>query len=379
MIIGFKDTFKLFSILIVAACAVFVCALFFNYNLDIAAIENEISTEAGRVMYDAQVSTGKVTIAVTGGCLILTSVVMLIFYLKNYIDTHSKELGILKALGYSDFRIAKHFWIFGLSVFFGCTLGYMLAHLYMPTFYELQNAEGLLPAFSPKFHILPAILMIGVPTCFFMALSVFYSAFKLKYPLINLLKEKREYVPGHLSKDKSDSDFLKSVSKATIRSKKTLAFFVAFASFCFSAMVQMSISMKEIASEDFSLMILVIGLILAFMSLLMSLSSVIKGNAKTIAMMKVFGYEDKVCSRAILGVYRPASYVGFVIGTIYQYALLKIMVTVVFADMENMPEYNFSFKALLITIITYVIVYETIMYLYSLKVKKLSVKSVMIE
>lgn len=61
------------------------------------------------------------------------------------------------------------------------------------------------------------------------------------------------------------------------------------------------------------------------------------------------------------------------------YCLLKIVMSFVFADIKNMPEYNFDFKALVITLTAFVITYELIMYLYSLRIKKLSVKSVMLE
>ena len=70
--------------------------------------------------------------AVSGGCLIDTSVVMLLFYVKNYIGTHGKELGILKALGYSNIKIARHFWVFGLSVFVGSTIGFVVGYFYLP-------------------------------------------------------------------------------------------------------------------------------------------------------------------------------------------------------------------------------------------------------
>jgi len=53
MIIGLKDTVKLFGISIVACCAVFVCTLFLNYNIDLVSIENEIATETGMIMYNA--------------------------------------------------------------------------------------------------------------------------------------------------------------------------------------------------------------------------------------------------------------------------------------------------------------------------------------
>ena len=83
MIIGIKDEIKLIGISIIACCAVFVCTLFLNYNIDLATIEDKILTEAGIAMYNAQVSMGKVTVTVTGGCLVITSVIMLFFLCKE--------------------------------------------------------------------------------------------------------------------------------------------------------------------------------------------------------------------------------------------------------------------------------------------------------
>ena len=172
---------------------------------------------------------------------------------------------------------------------------------------------------------------------------------------------------------------LKGFTRRDPQKQKVTGFFVAFSAFCFSAMVQMSFSMDELASETFAVMVLSIGLILAFVTLFLSLSSVVKGNTKTIAMMRVFGYDDTTCSRCILGAYRPISYIGFAFGTVYQYGLLRMMVSVVFADIENMPEYGFDFKALTVTLILFVLTYELVMYLYSRSIKRLSVKSVMLE
>ena len=143
-------------------------------------------------------------------------------------------------------------------------------------------------------------------------------------------------------------------------------------------MVQMSLSMFDLASETFAWMILMIGLILAFMTLLMSLSSVVKGNAKTIAIMRIFGYEYSVCSNRILGAYRPFSYVGFVVGTLYQFALLKIMLGVFFADVD-IPVYTFDWKALAVALFAFVAVYELVLFLYAQRIKKLPLKSVMEE
>lgn len=138
MVIRLKDTAKLFGITIIACCAVFVCTLFLSYNIDLAATKDVITTEAGMAMYNAQVLMGKVIAAVSGGCLIATSVVMLLFYVKNYIGTHGKELGILKALGYSNIKIARHF--LGIRAFCICwQYHWICCRVFLPSDILLKN------------------------------------------------------------------------------------------------------------------------------------------------------------------------------------------------------------------------------------------------
>lgn len=379
MVVGIKDIGRLFVISVIACCAVFVCTLFLNYNMDMVGIEGEIIGEQAKIIYDAQILTGKVVAIITGGCLVATSIVVLFFYIKNYIDAHGKELGILKALGYTNLKVAKHFWVFGLSVLAGCVIGYLGAILYMPAFYEAQNKDHYFPDILPEFHFSIVLYFVLLPALFFMLLSVLYACFRMKRPVLNLLKEIQESKYKIRNKETKDLPFLQDLRKNTLRSRKILAFFIGFSAFCFSAMTQMSMSMKRLASENFAWIMIVIGLTLAFMTLLLSLSSIMKANRKTIAMMKVFGYSKKECGTSLLGGYRPVSYVGFVIGTIYQYALLKIVVTLVFADFEGMPEFHFGWKALLLSLILFFLAYELILALYVKRIEQVSVKEIMLE
>ena len=173
--------------------------------------------------------------------------------------------------------------------------------------------------------------------------------------------------------------FVEYLKRNTLKSKKALVFFIIFASFCFSAMTQMSFSMKDLSSEMMGVMMLVIGLVLAFTTLFLAITTVINGNTKTIAMMRVFGYSQKECCRAILGGYRPLSYIGFIIGTVYQYGLLRLMVDIVFKDVEGVPTYKFDFPTMLISLACFITIYEIMMYIYSEKIKKISIKEIMIE
>ena len=381
MIIGIKDAAKLIGIFIISCCAVFVCTLFLNFNLDIVSIKAALTAGTMTMFYDAQVSTGKVISAISGGCLLITSIVMLFFYIKHYTDAHGKELGILKALGYSDMKIAKGFWVFGSSIFLGTAVGFSTSFMLMPTFYEVMNEDHILPRISVHFHPILAVCLVVLPTILFSMLSVLYAKHKVKRPALGLMQgtstlktKKRRYKV----KDR-DRSFLWELRHSIVRSRISLAFFIGFASFCYSAMTQMSSSMKDIASEMFAIIVIVIGTILACTTLFLAITTVVSANTKTIAMMRSMGYPLSQCSSAILGGYRPIAYIGVILGTVYQYVLLKTMISAVYRDIQNVPEYHFDYQAMWISVVSFVIIYETIMYSYSIKIVNVPIKEIMTE
>lgn len=382
MLIGIKNASKLVGISVIACCAVLVCTMFLNFYFDVQLIENEITSELSMIFYNAQISTAKVVCLVSGGCLLITSVVMLMFYIKHYIDTHKQELGILKALGYSNRTVAKNFWVFGISAFIGTVIGFGGAFLMMPWFYALQNEDKVLPEIAIHFHPTIFLYFVILPTVGFSLLAIGYAWRQLKKPVLLLLKNDFQ-TSAKTKKQKEDTSsecsFVDDLKRNTLRSKKTLVFFIIFASFCFSAMTQMSFSMKDLSSEMMGAMMLIIGLVLAFTTLFLAITTVINGNIKTIAMMRVFGYSQKDCCKSILGGYRLMSYIGFAIGTVYQYVLLRIMVDIVFKDIEGVPIYKFDFPVMLISLVVFIMIYESLMFVYSEKIKKISIKEIMIE
>ncbi len=381
MVISTKDAFKLIGVLIISCCAVFVCTLFLNFYFDVKQVKGAITTESALIFYNAQVSTAKVVCLVSGGCLLITSAVMLVFYVKHYIDTHKKELGILKAMGYSNFKIAKHFWTFGLSVFMGTLIGFGGAFLIMQWFYNIQNEDQILPKLVVNFHPIIFFYFVVLPTIGFILLAIGYAWWKLKSPVLALLKN--DYIISSSKKkhrkDKiSNNSFINDLKINTLKSKKILVFFIMFASFCFSAMTQMAFSMKDLSSEVMGMMILTIGLVLAYSTLFIAVTTVVDGNTPTIAMMRAFGYSQSECGNAVLGGYRPMTYIGFGIGTLYQYLLLKIMVTIVFKNVDGVPPYKFDFPIMLISLVIFIISYELLMYRYFQKIKKISIKEIMV-
>ena len=234
--ISFKDVIKTIGIIAMTLCAVLISTLFLNYMIDLRDISNLITTSEMQTFYDAQLMTSKVVVGVTGGCLLLTTIVTLFFYIKIYIDNHKSELGILKALGYSNFLISKRFSIFGLSVFIGTSLGYIMALLMMNYYYEVQLEDGFLPVFKPTYNIELFIYLVIIPTIIFGVLSMIYANRKLKTPALDLIKGSEKI---KIKKIKSDEDksFLKQLKISTFKQKKSLIFFIGFSVFCFANLI----------------------------------------------------------------------------------------------------------------------------------------------
>ena len=85
MIISLKDGVKLFGVTVVCFCAAFVCTFFLNFYLDVLPLRGGVSPEL-LPLYEAQIATAQFCCAITGGVLALIAAVMLLFYVKLYVD-----------------------------------------------------------------------------------------------------------------------------------------------------------------------------------------------------------------------------------------------------------------------------------------------------
>ncbi len=370
MIISVKDLLKLFGISIVCCCAVFVCTFMINFYIDAQNLSNV--PENLQPLYEAQLLTAKFTSAITGGFLGLIAVVMLFFYIKLFISSHSIQLGILKAMGYSNTQLALRFWVFGFSVFIGTALGYGLGHAFMPMIYKSLTIDGL--SISVNYHVGLLFAFVVAPTVIYGVLACVFALFSLKEPVTSLMRGRSEKVKKVKSGKSKDRPFLKEMFFKSVTSKKLVTFFITFGAFCFSAMVQMAFSMKEVSAESFADLILVIGLVLTVVVSFMSVTTLVNANTENISIMKAMGYSLKECVFALFGGFIPFLLLGFAIGTVYQFGLLSLMVNVIFADVDTVISYSFDVPLMFITFAAFIVFYAALILIYSLKMSKISVK-----
>ena len=378
MIVSLKDSLKLIAISVICCCAVFVCTFFINYYVDAVAIKDLVAEEMFD-LYNAQLATAKISCALSGCCLALVSVFTLIFYIKLYVDGHAKQLGILKAMGYSNGQLALRFFVFGLSVFIGTAVGFGMGYATAPLVYRTMTIEGL--EIPLHFHAWLPVALIVAPTAAFSLLSCGYAYFALRRPVGDMLRgktnakiKKRIQRKG---KEGKERPFLLEMCLKTLGAKKSLAFFVAFACFCFSAMIQMGASMYELNSGAMGPMILVIGIVLAVTTLFIAITALVNGNVKNVAVMKAFGYSKTECAITIFGGFVPFALIGFGLGTGYQYLILRIMVDLFFKEFSL--TFGFDVATFFITFAAFVVLYAAVMLLYSWKLGKISVKEIMAE
>ena len=377
-----KDLYRLVVVSVISFCAVFVTNLFLNFYLDIRLLDQTNWLPEIRAAYDAQVAISWLIASISGAVLSLTSMLLLFFYIRQFIDQHKPELGILKAMGYKNWEIARKFWIFSLPVGLGTGIGYLSSFAMMPHFYQLRNQSGVLPEITIMQHWSLFLFLVVLPTLAFTALAVLCASYYLRLPALDLLKRasssQKSPKRKATKKIRKDRPFLKDFSASLLWSRKLLIFFVIFGSMCFSAMIQLSFGMKELTDETIQMMMMSIGTVLSVAILYLSLGVLLQENQETLAIMKVFGYSRNECHKSLFAPYRFLAFLGFVLGTGYQYGIMQLLLRLMEKSIAQKVDYDFDFGVCLMTLLVFVLVYESLIYLSSRRIDQLTIKQVML-
>lgn len=377
-----KDLYRLVVVSVISFCAVFVTNLFLNFYLDISLLDQTNWLPEIQAAYDAQVAISWLIASISGAVLSLTSMLLLFFYIRQFIDQHKPELGILKAMGYKNWEIARKFWIFSLPVGLGTGVGYLSSFAMMPHFYQLRNQSGVLPEITIMQHWSLFLFLVVLPTLAFTALAVLCASYYLRLPALDLLKRvsssQKSPKRKATKKIRKDRPFLKDFSASLLWSRKLLIFFVIFGSMCFSAMIQLSFGMKELTDETIQSMMMSIGTVLSVAILYLSLGVLLQENQETLAIMKVFGYSRNECHKSLFAPYRILAFLGFVLGTGYQYGIMQLLLRLMEKSIAQKVDYDFDFGVCLMTLLVFALVYEGLIYLSSRRLDQLTIKQVML-
>lgn len=262
----------------------------------------------------------------------------------------------------------------------GSLLGYGSSHLFMPKFYESRNTDNILSELTMNFHPQLLLIMVILPSLLFLVISIVYVLFNLNVPTINLLKQINS-INKKIRKRRirQYKNFFKELRATVLFSNKTLLFFVIFAALSFSSMIQMAFGMRDFVDGTIRIMMMIIGVILSLSILLISLEVIASSNIKNISILNIMGFSKSECSKIVLSGYRVVAYIGFAVGTVYQYFLIRALLKVLSEKLDSETTYNFDLISVISSFIAFVLIYEIFILYYSNKIKGLNVKKIMME
>ncbi len=378
--VNIKSEYRLVSVTIITFVVVFICTIFINYPLDLKEIEYLMtSSEMREAFLGVQVSLADVIIAATVGLFGSMAALILMFSIRQFINENSAELGVLKALGYSENRIAFDFSKFGLCVLAGSVLGYLLAYLASPAFYDMLTSDYVLPA-EVVFRFRPDVfaVMIVMPTVSFSVLAVLYARLRLrKRPLALIIGEDEVKVGKRIRRLQSKEGnltFLGELRRMTFFNNLILVFFVGFAAFVFAAQVQTAFTVRQLVDNALMTSTFIIsGLVVGSATLLLALTFLVDKNKKHVALLKAYGYTEGECGKAMFGGYRMVTYIGFALGTCYQFLFIAFVIARAFDSVAV----TFDFVGLLVALPTFIVAYELLMLFYRRRMAKIPFKEIM--
>lgn len=369
-----KDTITAYGVILICFCIVFLEMLFLSYNVDLNKLDTSLFDKAALELYDAQLQMCMMMHIISFCVLGIFGIILLFFSVERYIENNKQNMGVLKALGYSNFEISKGLVKFAIPTFVGCLLGFLGALIFANQFYASMNDSSVYLDFKFSFNVWIAIGLVLIPPILMGIFSVLVGLLKLREEPLQMINGISNNKKAKAASEKNN--YLHQLRNTIIINHKLLVIFEAFAVLCFSATIQMAFTMlnQTDTSIIFFLMMFIIGIILGVAILYLSFKFIYKSNFKYLSILKAYGYSDKECRYAIYSGYHYVSIVGFIIGTIYQVVLMMIMFNAFYSSFHI--EYHFDFLAFLYSILIFLAFYFAFLIGYVLKIKKIKLDQI---
>lgn len=264
--ITLRDVMKSVENILIVMCAVFVCTVFLNYRLDLLASGGAALDPVTAAIYDGKVGMSTMMILLCAGVLGSLAALMLVFSVGRFVEKNKASMGVLKALGYGRAAIALRFAKFGLCIFVGAAAGCALGYAFSPLMYSIMNED--LFEFALTFHYEIILFLVVLPTALFSLIAVAAALVKLRKPPLAMISGEKAGKYGAVNaawqRKVSSAEFPKVLRRSMLLSSLLLIFFVGFASFAFSAQLQIAFVVRDLGSDIFfSVLMTVLAFVMA--------------------------------------------------------------------------------------------------------------------
>lgn len=378
-IIQLKQLKQLSVVAVICACASFVATLFLNFWLDLRLLDFDQLSLLGQAYYRVQEKISQVVAGVSGLVLVATALAMVLFYIHQFIEDHQTDLGILKAMGYARGQLARQFWIFGLYGLLGTLLGGLVAYAFLPHFYTTRNSAGLLTGLSLHLHWGLVLTMVLLTSLLLTAMAVGYAYHVLARPSLVLLKGSQTLRPPRKKGPQGGREnFLSDLRASLFWRHKFLIFLVAFAAFCFAAMLQLALSLQDMMDVALQAMMIGIGLILSLSIFYLALLTLLSRHKDSVAILKAMGYSQRDCLSVTLCPYYGVVMLGFLLGSAYQFGIMRLIIWLVVGQGSQMVDSSFKWVNFVLAGFLLVLVYTGFNVYFSRRLAQVPIKTILL-
>ena len=184
--------------------------------------------------------------------------------------------------------LAKRFWAFGLSFGVGALLGYFASFLMMGHFYDFRNEKGILPEITIHFHwqLLLAWWCYQRPSLCFSRLVMLEDNSKPRHFAYWKNLQVRSRSKGERGTQERQI-FLKRAVFVTDLGEKIYLVFCGLWLHVFCGHGSIVLWLRDYTDDIIQTMMIMIGLILSFSILFLSLGIVVSESRETLALMKL--------------------------------------------------------------------------------------------
>ena len=215
----------------------------------IAAEENPqiLKTVASKSSMNATVLYFSMTL------LFSIAALLLIMTILNSINAEAPRLGVMKALGFTDFEISRKYFLFFFMIFLPCAIGYGLGFWLLPYFSSIMLSDMALPVSRVNINYIIAAILVFAPAAVFSVLAYLVSVLKMRKPALELIrsggKKRENRIVRRVNKRITTGNYLNGIRKTVLYSRLFVLFFVVFGGFALGVQIQFAFTMYNMSDS----------------------------------------------------------------------------------------------------------------------------------
>ncbi|MDR2888464.1 MAG: ABC transporter permease [Lachnospiraceae bacterium] len=178
------------------------------------------------------------SMGILGGIALL----LVIITITQQIKTEQHNLGVLKAMGYTNIQISAKYLGYFFLILAAAVIGYLVGHLLTGSFYGLQVARFNLPFIKGPINYGNLLVMGVIPAAAITLLAFLTSIMKVRRPALHLIKDinikKNGITVRRRNKKITDRNYLAGIRKIILFSNLLLFVFILFGGFALGVQIQ---------------------------------------------------------------------------------------------------------------------------------------------